>query len=37
MEITPKIEASWLGVLKSEFEKDYFKEIKQKIIDDTNS
>lgn len=37
MEITPKIEASWLEVLKEEFEKDYFKEIKQKIIDDTNS
>jgi uracil DNA glycosylase len=32
MEINPKIEKSWLNVLKEEFEKDYFKNIKEKII-----
>ncbi len=32
MEINPKIEKSWLDVLKEEFEKDYFKNIKEKII-----
>ncbi len=34
MQITPKIEESWLKHLNSEFEKPYFKNIKQKIIDD---
>ena len=34
MEITPKIEASWLNELKDEFKKDYFKEIKKNIIND---
>lgn len=37
MQINPKIENSWFEVLKWEFEKDYFKEIKQKLIDDANA
>lgn len=34
MEINPKIESSWLNVLEEEFSKDYFKNIKEKIIAD---
>lgn len=34
MEINPKIEESWKKVLASEFEKEYFKKIKQTIIED---
>jgi len=34
MEIKPKIEASWLEVLKDEFEKEYFKRIKQFLINE---
>ena len=37
MEIKPKIEESWFNELKDEFEKDYFKNIKQRIIDDKNA
>lgn len=37
MKISPKIEESWLEVVKDEFEKQYFKNIKQKIIDDIKS
>jgi uracil-DNA glycosylase len=31
---SPEIEASWLEVLKEEFEKPYFKDIKQAIVND---
>jgi len=31
---TPKIESSWLEVLEDEFQKDYFKEIKQFLVND---
>lgn len=31
---TPKIDPSWLQVLDSEFQKDYFKQIKQSLVDD---
>lgn len=37
MEINPKIEGNWKNILKSEFEKPYFKNIKQKLIDDIKS
>lgn len=37
MEINPKLEESWLEVLKEEFWKDYFKNIKEKIVDDIDS
>ncbi|MCK9272800.1 uracil-DNA glycosylase [Candidatus Gracilibacteria bacterium] len=32
MEINPKIDASWLKILKGEFEKDYIKNIKEFLI-----
>lgn len=35
--ITPKIDASWLNVLQHEFEKSYFKEIKQYLIQEKNN
>ena len=34
MNIIPKMESSWNNVLKNEFQKDYFKEIEQKISND---
>lgn len=37
MKITPKIEESWLLILKDEFQKDYFKNIKQTLINDISS
>lgn len=37
MEINPKIEQTWLYVLKEEFKKDYFKNIKQTLIKDITS
>jgi uracil DNA glycosylase len=32
-----KIDSSWLEVLKDEFEKDYFKDIKKQIVTDIES
>lgn len=37
MEITPKIESSWLEALSLEFKRDYFKTIKQTLIHDIES
>lgn len=37
MEITPKIESSWLKALSLEFKRDYFKTIKQTLIHDIES
>jgi len=37
METKQKIEASWHEVLKDEFEKPYFINIKQKLVDDVNA
>lgn len=37
MKISPKIEKNWLEVLMPEFEKPYFKEIKQFLIDEIQS
>jgi len=37
IKITPNIEASWKEVLKDEFEKPYFKELKKFIIDEIKS
>ncbi|MDR9397509.1 MAG: uracil-DNA glycosylase [Salibacter sp.] len=34
LKINPQIEPSWLEVLKNEFEKDYFKSIKEQLIED---
>jgi uracil DNA glycosylase len=32
-----KMDSSWLEVLKDEFEKDYFKDIKKQIVADIES
>jgi hypothetical protein len=37
MQINPKIEKSWYNELKNEFEKQYFKNIKLKLIEDINA
>jgi uracil-DNA glycosylase len=34
MEVNPQIEASWKEVLKDEFEKQYFKELKEFLLDE---
>ena len=34
MEVSPKIESTWLEALTSEFKKDYFKMIKQTLVND---
>jgi uracil DNA glycosylase len=34
MEINTKIDSSWLKVLEEEFNRDYFKNIKEKIAQD---
>lgn len=34
MEVNPQIEASWLDVLKDEFDKQYFKELKEFLLEE---
>lgn len=34
MEVNPQIEASWKEVLKEEFEKPYFSELKEFLVDE---
>jgi len=34
MEVNPQIEASWKEILKDEFEKQYFKELKEFLLDE---